>query len=86
MAEAKTTKAVDPGNEIVDFIIPRSGPDDKAVLLGVNGEFIRVMPGEPVKVKKKFVEAWENAQAAQREAWEAQSRAQKASQKALADL
>lgn len=83
---AETEKIVDPGEELVDFIIPRSGPDDKPELIGVNGEFIRVAHGEQVKVKRKFVEAWENSQAAQREAWETQSAAQRRSKKALADL
>lgn len=77
---------VNPGDELVDFIIPRSGPSDKAELIGVNGEFIRVRPGERVRVKRKFAEAWENSQAAMREAWDAQTIAQNASKKALADL
>lgn len=74
------------GEEYVEFMIPRTGPDDKAVFIGVNGEAIRVKPGVQVRVKRKFVEAWENSKAQEREAWQTQDRAAKASRKALADL
>lgn len=73
------------GEDYVDFMIPFGG-DTKPVLIGVNGEFIRVRPGETVSVKRKFVEAWLNARAQEREAWQAQARAQNASRKALAEL
>lgn len=79
-------EAKDRGEEYVDFMIPRTGPDDRAVVIGVNGEFIRVMPGETVSVRRKFVEAWVNAQKQRRESWKAQSAAQAASRKALAEL
>lgn len=77
---------IDRGEEYVDFQIPRTSPDDRAVLIGVNGEFIRVMPGETVTVKRKYVEAWLNSQTQRRESWKAQSAAQAASRKALAEL
>jgi len=83
---AEAEKTVDSGEELVDFIIPRTSPEDRAELIGVNGEFIRVLPGVQVKVKRKFAEAWQNSQDAQREAWENQSKAQARSKKALADL
>ncbi len=76
----------DPGEEKVDFLIPRTSPEDKAVLIGVNGEFIRVKPGVTVSVRRKFAEAWRNAQAQEREAWRSSLRAQNASKKALAEL
>ncbi len=76
----------DRGEEYVDFLIPRTGVDQKPELIGVNGEFIRVRPGEPVRVRRKFVEAWENAQAQEREAWRTQMRAQEAGSRALAEL
>lgn len=76
---------IDRGEEYVDFMIPFGG-DTKAELIGVNGEFIRVQPGTKVRVKRKFVEAWENSQAQAREAWKTQIRAQAASRKALAEL
>lgn len=90
---AKTEKTAAPvveekkisGEDYVDFMIPFGG-DTKPVLIGVNGEFIRVLPGVTVSVKRKFAEAWINSQAQERVAWETQRRAQEASRKALADL
>ena len=87
---AKTEKAegesvIDRGEEYVDFQIPFGG-DNKPVFIGVNGETIRVMPGETVQVKRKFVEVFENAQAQERAAVREQIRAQNASKRALADL
>lgn len=73
------------GEDYVDFMIPFGG-DTKPVLIGVNGEIIRVLPGKKVNIKRKFVEAWNNSQAQERVAWETQIRAQNASKKALADL
>ena len=78
--------ATDPGEVLVDFLIPRKGPEDRAVFLGVNGESIRVLPGVPVRVKRKFVLVWENAQKQEMESWRAQERMQQASRRALADL
>ncbi len=72
--------------ETVELLIPRRGPDDRAVLIGVNGTFIRVLPGVAVQVKKPFAEAWENARAQDDAAWEARVRAMNASKKALAEL
>ena len=40
-----TTAAPERGEETVELLIPRVGPDDRPVLIGVNGEFIRVQPG-----------------------------------------
>ena len=77
---------IDRGEELVDFMIPRTSADDGPKLIGVNGDFIRVMPGEVVTVKRKFVEAWENARRQERIAWETQTKAQFAAKKALADL
>ena len=84
--EEEVVVEMDRGEEYVDFQIPLSGPDAKPVLIGVNGEFIRVRPGEPVQVKRKFVEAYMHAKQQEREAWKTQTRAQNASKKALADL
>jgi hypothetical protein len=86
MAKAAEPATADRGEEYVDFMIPRSSPEDRPVVIGVNGEFIRVLPGEQVTVRRKFVEAWMNSQAQRREAWKTQSNAQAASKKALAEL
>ena len=81
------TKPIEPlsdrGEEYVDFMIPDSG-DDRAVFIGVNGECIRVRPGVPVSVRRKFVEAWRNAQAQERAAQETQRSARSAGEKAFA--
>lgn len=84
--EAAEEIMIDRGEERVEFMIPRTGPDDKPVLIGVNGEFIRIRPGEQVSVKRKFVEAYMNSVEAKREAWKTQDRAAKLSRKALAEL
>ena len=82
----KTTAPRETGEDYIDFLIPRAAPDDRPVFLGVNGESIRVVPGETVRVKRKFAEAWRNAQAQELVARETCRRAQAASGKALANL
>lgn len=59
----KAAAAVDP-EELVDFTAPYD-PTGAAreILLSVNGETVRVKRGETVKLKRKFVEVWENANA-----------------------
>ena len=84
-SEQPAETKIDRGEEYVDFAIPFTG-DTKPELIGVNGEFIRVMPGETVSVKRKFVEAWQNAKSQEQAALRAQVRAQNAGKKALADL
>ena len=81
-----TTAAPERGEETVELLIPRVGPDDRPVLIGVNGEFIRVQPGERVRVRRCFAEAWENACAQENAAWAARLQAQNASRRALAEL
>jgi len=72
--------------EYTELCIPRTGPEDRPVLIGVNGEFIRVLPGAAVRVRRCFAEAWENARAQDDAAWEARLRAMNASRRALAEL
>lgn len=86
MAKAAETPVTDRGEEYVEFQIPFNGADTKPVLIGVNGDFVRIKPGETVSVKRKYVEAWQHAKQQERAAWQAQARAQSASRKALADL
>lgn len=75
-----------PAEELVDLLIPRVGPDDRPVVIGVNGEFIRVLPGVTVRVRRPFAEAWENARAQDDAAWQARVRAMNAARRALAEL
>ena len=78
-------ETVDRGEEYVDFMIPL-GADSSPVFIGVNGDTVRVRPGETVQLKRKFVEAYEHSVAQRRAAWRAQSAAQNASRRALAEL
>ncbi len=84
MTETKTKPTA--GEDFAALLIPRVGPDDRAVLIGVNGEFIRVLPGVTVSVRRPFAEVWENARAQDAAAWEARVRAMNASRRALAEL
>ena len=79
-------KVIDRSEEYVDFMIPLTSPDDRPVFIGVNGDAIRVKPGEVVSVKRKFVEVYNNSIKQRRDAMNAQRNAQNASKKALADL
>ena len=45
MVEGAAAEEIDRSEEYVDFMIPL-GADNTAVFLGVNGENVRVMPGE----------------------------------------
>lgn len=76
----------DPGEEYVDYVIPRTGPDDAPVFIGVNGDSVRVVPGVRVQLKRKFVEAYEHALKQEHEAWETQRKLLESSKNALADL
>lgn len=71
-------KAVNTGEELVDYIAPLlPGQDNQDQLAGVNGEFIRIKRGELVKIKAKFVEVLNNAAKQQTEAYKASVAAQK---------
>jgi len=76
---------VDRSEEYVDFMIPL-GADSTPVFIGVNGENVRVRPGEQVSIKRKFVEAYNNSVKQTQAAYKAQRAAEAASRKALADL
>ena len=69
MSEAK--KVTDPNEELVEYTAPLMGrTDSRDIIVGVNGEIIRIMRGETVQM----------------EAYKAQMAAQKNSAKALADM
>ncbi len=79
-AEPKTkTKAKPKGpdpEELVDFTAPYDPTGEKRdIFLAVNGETVRVKRGETVKIKRKFVEAWNNSLAQTIEARRAQEKA-----------
>ena len=83
-AESKQNK-VRPGEELVEYtapLLPGMGTQD--VIVGVNGEMIRIKRGETVKIKRKFVNALNNAAKQQVAAYKAAAEAQQT--KKLYDL
>nr|DAJ54715.1 MAG TPA: hypothetical protein [Caudoviricetes sp.] len=85
MSEVK--KTADPNEELVEYTAPLMGHgDSRDVVVGVNGEFIRIMRGETVKIKRKFLLVLQNAEKQEMDAYKAQMAAQKSSAKALADM
>lgn len=80
-------KATDPNEELVEYTAPLMGrTDSRDIVVGVNGEFIRILRGETVQIKRKFLLVLQNAEKQEMEAYKAQMAAQKASAKALADM
>ena len=62
MSEKKNMN--DPMEELVEFTAPYDPTGaQRDILLGVNGETIRVKRGSTVSVKRKFVQLWEDANA-----------------------
>lgn len=62
MNEGKSKQANDPMEELVEFSVPFDPTgSSRDVLIAVNGETIRVKRGAAVRVKRKFVEAWNHA-------------------------
>lgn len=61
---SENVKKNDPMEELVDFTAPVDPTGEKHdILLSVNGETVRVKRGSTVKLKRKFLEVWENAAA-----------------------
>lgn len=60
----KEVAAVEPGEELVRLTIPMdySRPNDLQISIQVNGETILVKRGVEVTVKRKFAEAYNNAE------------------------
>lgn len=76
-AEQSTEKAYDP-NELVDYIAPLlPGKKQRDIFGAVNGETFCVKRGVPVKIKRKFLEALNNAQIQQYAAYQAMAEIQK---------
>lgn len=62
MSESKN-KALDP-EELVSFTAPMDPTGARQdILLAVNGETVRVKRGSTVRLKRKFLEVWDNAAA-----------------------
>lgn len=80
-------KGKDYWEEAVEYTAPLLGPRERRELLvSVNGETIRILRGEPVRIKRKHLEAIQNAQRQAYAAYAAMRRAQKQGSKALAAM
>ena len=78
MSETKN-KALDP-EELVDFTAPMDPTGTKRdILLAVNGETVRIQRGATVRIKRKFLEVWNNAGAQAMAARAAMEKAQSGS-------
>lgn len=80
MSEKTNTKPVTrDGDKLVSFTAPLlPGQERQDLVVGVNGEIIRIRRGEQVTIKAKFVRILDAAARQQVEAHKASNRAQKA--------
>ena len=88
-AEAKDqpTPKVDPMEELVPYTAPLlPNLKKRDILVGVNGETLRIKRGVTVMIKRKFYEALQNAAAQEFAALEAREDIRKQSEKALASM
>lgn len=77
----------DPMEELVDYTAPLlPNLKKRDVLVGVNGELVRIKRGVPVKIKRKHYEALQNAAAQEFAALEARQEIQRQGEKALASM
>lgn len=86
-AEEQPAPKVDPMEELVDYTAPLlPNLKKRDILVGVNGETLRIKRGVPVKIKRKFYNALQNAAAQEFAALEARQEIQKQGEKALASM
>lgn len=84
--EATAEKVYDP-NELVDYTAPlMPGSKQKDIFGAVNGETFCVKRGVPVKIKRKFLEALQNAQAQQYAAYQSMVQMKKQGEKPAAKM
>lgn len=84
--EETKVEAYDP-NELVDYTAPLlPGTKQRDIFGAVNGETFCVKRGVPVKIKRKFLEALNNAQEQQLAAYQAMVQIQKNGSKATANM
>lgn len=89
MSEKKTeTPAIPDGEELVSYTAPLLGSDveQRPIIVGVNGETIRIKRGSTVQIKRKFLAVLENAQRQEYAAYLAMKAAEESSRKPLADM
>ena len=86
-AEDEHAPEVDPMEELVDYTAPLLPHLKKRdILVGVNGELLRIQRGVPVKIKRKYYEAIQNAAAQEFAAMEARQDIQRQGAKAMAAM
>lgn len=96
MAEKKTKPAEDmpeieatrpDPEEMIDYQLPMVYTDrERDLVVGVNGELIRIKRGVPVRIKRKFVEVIEASERQKRSAYDAMKRAEDAGRQAVAKM
>lgn len=80
-------KKQDPNEELVDYMAPLMGSATrKEVVVGVNGELIRIKRGVRVKIKKKFYRVLQRAADQELAAYRTMERAQEQGKRAVARL
>ena len=86
-AEEQATTKVDPMEELVEYEAPLlPGVKKRDIVVGVNGETIRIQRGVRVQIKRKFYEALQNAAKQEFAAFEAREEIRKQGEKALASM
>ena len=85
--EAAPAPAIDPMEELVPYTAPLlPNLKKRDILVGVNGETLRIKRGVPVMIKRKFFEALQNAAMQEYAALEERQKIQKQGEKALASM
>lgn len=80
-------KKQDHNEELVDYMAPLMGSATrKEVVVGVNGELIRIKRGVRVKIKKKFYRVLQQAADQELAAYRTMERAQEQGKRAVARL
>ena len=74
------------GEEMMDFVLPMNGTDERPLFVCVNGQNIRIRRGETVRIKRKYYEAIRNAREQEMAAYHARLAMQANGRKALAEL
>ena len=76
------------GDELVDYMAPIIGAGDqqKPIFVCVNGESCAIKPGEPVRIKRKFLDALEHASDQRLAAWRYMRDVQASGRKPLAEM
>ncbi len=84
---AKDTQKIKPGDELVEYTAPlMPGETKRDIFVAVNGESIRIKRGETVKIKRKFLNALNDASKQQYAAYQSSMKAQEQGKKPLANM